>query len=140
MPNNTDLKSAYCIESLKSDLIPSLKSLIEVTGNIALTGGTKEIRLKSEELEKELQNRLDKVNQDMHRLQSYLLPRISRLDILGLELAVNRAKEDKKQSLSCLPKCKGNSDLIACFESCENSMGKPSERTRACHSIDFLPY
>ena len=139
-PTDADLKSAYCIEYIRTDLIPSLNSLIELSRNISISGRTNEQRSSFSESEKDLQMRLEKTYQDLNRLQSYLIPRIKGMDVLGLDLAKNRAKEDSKLHLSCLPKCKGNSDFILCINSCQNSIGNPSTRMTACQSIDFLPY
>ena len=143
-PNDVDLKSAYCIESLKSDLVPSIKSLLELTINLSRTELSKEMTLELKNSEKDLQIQLDKTYQDINRLQSYLIPRISGMDVRGLELAQNRAKEDSKLVNSCSSKCSGNPnpnpDLIICVNSCLNSIGKPDQRMDACRSINFLPF
>ena len=144
MPNNTDLKSAYCLESLKSDLVPSINRLIELFENWAVTGSTVEERLSAREQEKQLRLKLEKTYQDMHRLRSYLFPRINGMDVRGLELASNRAEEDNKLVKSCSSKCAGNPnpnpDATICFNSCLKIIGNPDERMKACQRIDFLPF
>lgn len=143
-PNDVDLKSAYCIEALKSDVVPSIKSLLDLTINFSGTELTKGMSLELKNSEKDLQIQLEKTYQDIDRLQSYLIPRISGMDVRGLELAQNRAKEDSKLVKSCNFKCSGNPnpnpDLIICFNSCLSSIGKPDQRIDACSSINFLPF
>lgn len=143
-PNETDLKSTYCIEYIKISAIPKLNSLIVLFEKDALSEHYKDYKLTFEEGKKEMQLDLEKTYQDLHRLQSYLVPRIRGMDVLGLELAQNRAREDLKLVNSCDSKCIGNPkpnpDLLVCIKSCLKSIGNPDERGKACRNINFLPF
>jgi len=140
-PTDAELKSAYCIHVLATKLswtkneIPDRKALAEENK------GTQLGRLALEYVES-LENSLLKTQADLSRLRSYLVPRIPGIDILALEMARDRAKEDFQLAMnnSCAVKCSGIDTIGSCLAKCDEAVGGPRARTWTCAKIDFLPF
>jgi gamma-glutamyl:cysteine ligase YbdK (ATP-grasp superfamily) len=136
MPSDVDLKSAYClkVKQLQQDFI-----------NSTAAAATSE-----SEGHQMLRKMARDHNSDVNRLQSYLLPKISSLDVTALIAATNRAEADMKEvaetSNVCSPKCSQfieNGTLTnkwrACMDSCDAEYPAKG-RVYACRSVNWLPF
>ena len=95
LPNETDLKAAYCIGALQN----SIAGLNAMPTSQSATDDVKKYFAQARE----------KLDTDLRRLQLYLLPRLTYLDAAGIALARIRGDEDAIRSISdmagCLPGC-----------------------------------
>lgn len=132
LPNETDLRAAYCI--------PVLQHMISTTDaiNASELGEFKDKMLR------------DRRN-DLHRVQSYLVPRITRLDPDGLMLAGNRGKIDAKEAdATDLDRCSKECDakvpnsppyeaMANCLSACYKAI-PVLKRMSVCYDITWLPF
>jgi len=121
-PTDIELKSEYCIEVLKE----SYKVQKELTEKIPENNLAKQS--------------LQKTEQNLNRLRSYLLPRVEEIKLEGLILASERARKDREDYSSCTPQCKDLETMGKCFEACSKKIGDPLTRLRSCQDISFLPF
>ena len=142
LPTETDLRAAYCI--------PILQYSIDFLKSLSTTD------LPSSVSPEEITAGLAENTSGLRRLQLYLVPRISHLELLGLTTAMQTAKEDLKKAEqyveSCTTKCNqsANKDKRAsaevrasaqgaCWNKCtaENPL---RSRLKECHDLRWLPY
>ena len=121
-PTDIELKSEYCIAVLQE----SLKGQKELSGKIPESNYSKQL--------------LQKTEQNLNRLRSYLLPRVEEIKLEGLILASERARRDRENYSSCSPQCKDLDTMGKCLEACSKRIGDPLTRLRSCHDINFLPF
>lgn len=128
-PTEADLKASYCLaikKAQKNDIF-------------------KPDQMHTEELESKIREINNKVNDDINRLESYLLPRLPYLDIFALSLAQQRGLKDyadKPNVDNCLRsslKCE-ETQQKDCLHKCLIKGHPAYERTTICHELDFLPY
>jgi hypothetical protein len=125
-----DLKSSYCIAVLqKETAAEDLKHEILKQSGIDIGHPAYKELLQSSELRK----------QSLHRLRSYLIPRVKNSDVDGLQLARHRGEEDWNLFLTC-SKCMSSQQREKCLAECDKSLGGPRLRMDSCKSPDFLPF
>lgn len=125
-----DLKSSYCIAVLQKEV--AARDFID---QILKQNGIE----KSNPAHKDLFQSSDLREQSLHRLRSYLIPRVKNSDLEGLQLARNRGEEDWNLFLSCTKKCSSMQGKN-CLAECDKSLGGPTLRMDTCKSLDFLPF
>ena len=140
-PTDAELKSAYCIHILSTKLSWIKNEIPDSRARAEENKGTEIGRLALESVET-LENLLLKTQADLSRLRSYLVPRIPGIDILALEMARGRAKEDFQLATnnSCAVKCNDFDTMRSCIAKCDEAVGGPRARTWTCKKIDFLPF
>lgn len=120
LPDAVDLKAAYCI--------PIVRSAAEITGGDALPEpGRTEVRVFRE-----------KAQQDLRRLQLYLLPRLELLDSDPLFGASQAATDDQARARAELQSCmaKPGAELKACLA----VESEAQKRIGSCRDLSFLPF
>ena len=127
LPNDVDLKAAYCIGVLQQ-ILPGLKSQ-------QFPPETKD------SLKNEVAKAVEQLDSNLNRLQLYLLPRIGYLDLTGIVAAGVQSQDDYTRSLreggDCLTECYNKADANCTYE-CSRSGA--STKMRMCVNISFLPY
>lgn len=111
LPTDVDLKSAYCMR-IKQRQSPMLNQILRghAPGHPAYDTSQRILR---------------EHESDIHRLRSYLVPRMSSLDTTGLLAAANRADADMNERASSSSRCPDT-----CRQQAEN--GQPTEKWSAC--------
>ena len=138
LPDQTDLRAAYCIPIVKSwiALLPSQDSPIPASATPAERQSTEEInqfmaKMRTQELER------------LRRLQLYVIPRLSYLDTTSMMAAMKSGEEDVARASfladQCTTKCSGQGS--ACISECgKNSSGELTARMKACSNTTWLPF
>lgn len=125
LPNDIDLKAAYCVGVLNSKIDALKKESHEFPA----------LRDSQDELSQGVQR-------DLRRLNLYLMPRLSRLETQGLLAATVSGKEDFVAGLEDLTKCAGTKKNCVTEEGCMSACraGSPAiRRTNRCNDTSFLP-
>ena len=126
LPNDIDLRAAYCTGVLK-EKIAALKRQSHLRD-------IETIATAQDELNQRFQR-------DLRRLNLYLLPRVYRIDILGLQSATVSGAEDfvtGTEDLSICTKNKNCGTNYACYTECRISIPS-SRRVDRCNDTNFLP-
>jgi hypothetical protein len=134
-PTDTDLRTAYCIRVVT----PLVDFLSQQISNQPEGSQVREM------LKKDIQAPADA----LHRMQSYLLPKLATLQPDPVIAAMARADADRKQYTaladSCMEQCRPNEDggkptkkWVGCMESCLDS--PLQKRTAACRTPGWLPF
>lgn len=120
LPDAVDLKAAYCI--------PVVRAGTELGNSDGLP----------EPFRTEVREFQEKAQQDLRRLQLYLVPRMELLDSSPLIAAAQGAKDDQARSLAEMQNCmsKPSSELKTCL-AVESDAQK---RIRSCRDLSFLPF
>lgn len=134
LPTDADLKTAYCITVVKKN-IQSLSMNTDPPGSPA-------------------RNMIDDLlrdrNNELHRLQSYLLPKLPSLDATGLIAASNRGEADSAASLANAQQCgnrcestlesgKPGDKWVSCIQTC-SAENPAATRVASCRNINWLPF
>ena len=121
LPSDVDLKAAYCIP------VARFASQTTVTENMP------------ESFKNSLRDTKNMGDVNLRRLNLYLLPRLSQLDVMPLIGASNSAEEDLARSEADFMKCGSMStdkDVLLCI-AVETEAVK---RVRSCNVLSFLPF
>lgn len=125
-PTETESRAAYCIAVLERDSVVF-----------------REVASASRPRADEARDRIDDRDAALNKLQAWLKPRISslNLDPRAIATAQARAKEDYRRLTesgeACLPRCRSARDARACLVAC---MDKGIQATfDACRNPDWLP-
>ena len=110
-PSEQELRSMYCVEVLRTE-ITLQQHMISASSEAA---GVSEPALREQWIETsaELLQRLAKLERALHRLQTYMLPRIPGVDSYPLASAIRQANADVQDS-------SGNDALLRRVNDCEN--------------------
>jgi hypothetical protein len=136
LPSDADLKSAYCIAVIKKQIV----FMNEILGGEPPSSPAYEYARKM----------LRQRNNDLNRLQSYLLPKLSSLDATGLIAASRRAETDVEESGITAKQCTGRCDTTlesgrpgekwsACIDTCLAENGAAT-RVNSCKAVNWLPF
>lgn len=134
LPTDTDLKTAYCITVAKKS--------IEGLSRAPIAQGTPGYDY--------MQGMIRDRNNDLHRLQSYLLPKLPSLDATGLLAAARRAEADFPASSEAAGQCATHCDStlesgsmgnkwLACMNTC-TAESAVYVRVNSCRTINWLPF
>ena len=121
LPNDVDLKAAYCI--------PIARYASQTTVNENL----------SESFRNGLQDIKDKGSVNLRRLNLYLLPRLSQLDITPLFAASKSAEEDWERMTGEIRQCDKISPVKEALK-CKAFETEATKRLRSCNVLSFLPF
>jgi hypothetical protein len=121
LPNEIDLKAAYCIPIVLFD------SQIEVDRNLP------------EPLRNNLQESKDKGITNLRRINLYLVPRLSLLEVMPLVGAKKSAEEDLDRIKSEIRKCNELSSVKEALN-CMSVETETLKRARSCKALSFLPF
>jgi hypothetical protein len=126
LPNSVDLRASYCVAFHKNVLSENLPILADSKKYTDLYGGDWYEVVKSSTASSE---------NDLSRLQSYMLPRIKFLDAEALILATQQFSKDHKFLNLCQSKCIS----LECFNQCAISTGY-KERATLCMNLSWIPF
>ena len=121
LPSDIDLKAAYCIP------IARFASQTTVMENLP------------ESFRKSLRDTKDRGDVNLRRLNLYLVPRLSQLDVMSLVGAAKSAEEDLGRVNAEMKLC----DSISPVEEALKCMAVETEavkRVRSCNVLSFLPF
>lgn len=154
LPTDIELRAAYCIPVIQSDLKSLTDSRAQVQDTIARIGEIPpDMRQQLLQTLREFQDSLPKAiserNSVLNRLQLFLVPRVQYLDASALMGAASRANSDMQEWSSmtarCLRECaRPSTDQAAatqtadCFNQC--SAGELNNRIAACRNPTWLPF
>lgn len=137
MPSDVDLKTAYCIAPIKS--------------NIKLGEGALPMYPPGSEPHQKAAKFAQQKKDDLIRASAYLVAKTPYLDVTGLMIAQKRGENDVESVSSDISQCvnacgsldkvKSESELErwkSCFSQCDG--GPAGKRVRACNTLDWLPY
>jgi hypothetical protein len=128
MPNNIDLRAAYCISS--GNAIVSL--LTSIIGSSPTEPLDKQTSMLAQSLAEE--------SNKLKRMQGYLIPRLEYLATKPLMMASNQFKIDMKNIENCQTRNKCTvENLQKCTEACRKESGL-GEKLGQCDSVEWLPY
>lgn len=139
-PKSVDIKSAYCIGEI-SVSAAQFNALLQSRPKMA-SDGQKE----QEYLDASARQLVQQEYAKVRRLQSYLSPRLARIDNGMLMAALKQGQADAsnvgRETDTCLSRCGAITDSTArlqCANTCtENS--QTYQHTKMCQKIAFLPY
>lgn len=123
-PNHIDLRASYCVAFHKHTISQNSPLLTEAKKE--LYGGDWYELVKSSIASSE---------NDLSRLQSYILPRIKFLDVEALMLATQQFSKDVNFLNLCQSKC----SELECFNQCATSTGY-KERAMSCMNLNWIPF
>jgi hypothetical protein len=134
LPTDLDLKTAYCITVAKK----------------SIEGLSREQTVQGTPGHDYMQGMIRDRSNDLHRLQSYLLPKLPSLEASGLIAAAKRAETDFVASGDAAGQCsvRCNSTLengsmgnkwLACMNACTGESAV-YERVNSCRNINWLPF
>jgi hypothetical protein len=141
LPTDIELRAAYCIPIVKWQLGISQQTEVIARG-LERDATTPSEHKKLSKVYANTRKSTAAVELTLHRLQSYLLPRIQLRDPVALAAAQGRGEADLRELQNatehCTTQCAGPEHETECFESC---VGKPLvARMRACLSASWLPF
>jgi hypothetical protein len=136
-PTDTDLKSACCLRAINLELQAVTAVIGKETPDSAQAA--------------QLKPTVDRYKVDIDRLNSYLFPKLPKLDPAAIVAASQRADRDdsarpaemQKCSAQCASEAEPGGKLgqkwLACARACRQQ--SPSfARMDACHPVDWLPF
>jgi hypothetical protein len=129
IPNNVDLRSAYCI-SRTNEVVSLLTSIVSNFSTEPLAA--------REMVNKHLVEEQNKLK----RMQGYLIPRLKYLDNEILLIASNQYRVDNENMSKCETRNKcspKNTNFVSCAEACKVESGV-GEKMGQCEDIAWLPY
>ena len=128
MPNNVDLRAAYCISSGNA-IVSLLTSIVGSSPTESLS-----------KLDKKLVESLAEERNKLKRMQGYLIPRLEYLATEPLMIASNQYKIDMKNIENCQNRNKcTNENIEKCTEACRKESGL-AEKLGQCDNVAWLPY
>jgi hypothetical protein len=133
-PSDVDLQSAYCIRVVLTQVQFMTDALAKSSPADPSYAGTQEM--------------LRKRRTDLQRMQNYLAPRLSWLDVQALAEAGKHAEQDLYQNASigtqCVQKCgpqvvdgQPAPEWPACIEQCTDT--PITQRLAGCREVDWVP-
>lgn len=154
LPTDTELRAAYCVPVLQSDIADLRKLLAEVDNSIERIQDTPlEIRqqvLKTlQESKRDLPQKIAERESALNRVQLFILPRMRYLDTSALLGATQRGASDIQQWATVTSKCarqcrqrstdEATSDQYSsCLKTCTS--GDLEIRLSACRNPTWLPF
>ena len=133
LPNDTDLKAAFCAGVLKSSVEGSAKSQPPTDPAIA-------------DLDKKSKEQLFAAQQ---RVLAYLMPRMQFVDQTSLMFALTEGGRAYEQNLTRWKECQWDPDSLAALAARDvkamtaamnSCMGPTGQRVRECYAPSFLPF
>jgi len=136
LPNDGELRSAYCIPILRWEIAGVSKMVASLANS-----QTPE----AQHAYADSRTKLEKFQSALNRLQSYLAPRAAYLDPVSLALAQHRGEADLHRlediaqcTTDCEAKKDNKADVVACSEACiDRSL---VDRMKACAEPSWLPF
>ena len=125
-PNSVDLRASYCVAFHKNVVGENSPLLADAKKYTDLYGADWYEAIKSSTASSE---------NDLSRLQSYMLPRIKFLDTEALILAAQQFPKDHKFLKLCQSKCND----LECVNQCAISTGY-KERATSCMNLSWIPF
>lgn len=126
-PSAVDLRASYCVGLLKNT-VSLLKSVRDDT-------------YMPSDLKKSTLERLARAENNLSRLQGYLLPRLDFLDATGIISAINQFSVDNRQYMDCAANCSKESsdELLKCYSACSVTIGTAA-KYKQCDDLSWMPY
>lgn len=139
LPNDVELKASYCMAVVKHQY--AWFSSIESSAKSATDPRTKNIY---EEVVPISKSAMQKLDDKINRLKSFLLPRVSYLDSTAMLSAYHRGEADigrQMENSQCIDQCinvRANMRGL-CLTECQNK-DELTRRISQCADLSFLPY
>jgi hypothetical protein len=135
LPSEVDLRAAYCI--------PIVAHWISVWGRLA-----NDPVMKESGVQQDIAKIIAEHNEDMRRLQLYIVPRIPHLEWPGMSGALKRGREDRDKleqyNATCETKCKLPANKsVSLEEACRGKCYKENplnHRVSTCSDLRWLPF
>ena len=126
-PSAVDLRASYCVGLLKNTV-----SVLQPIRNDTYIPSD----LKNSTLE-----HLARAENNLSRLQGYLLPRTNFLDATSLISAANQFSVDNLQHKKCTDNCRQESsdELDKCYSVCAVTSGMAAKQ-KQCNDLSWMPY
>lgn len=122
LPNNADLKAAYCIPIMQAQVA-------NFQGDTQTT---------DPQVKQRIASALAEVSGRLERTQRYLLPRIPYLETTALAAARQQGITDQAASIKLVLDCAKKCETPACMDKCVPA--EPANKVRACNQTDWLPF
>ena len=131
LPNDTDLKAAFCVGVLKtnSPIDPTKATTPEIARHETETNA--------------------KLSATLHRLQSYLMPRMQFIDQTSILFAIAEGGRASDQATAQWIKCQSDPTSLSALsdrnaeamtEAMNKCMGAIQDRIKPCYDPSFLPF
>jgi hypothetical protein len=145
LPTDTDLRAAYCVKVVQSDLQMFSRLDSEfgpiVDAYIKRTDISDAEKSKAESALRDIRASRFESGENVKRLQSFILPRIASVDSTSMLLAVKRSDEDlssfSARTAECTKSC-NTSDTAKCAENCVGP--ELIQRLKGCRTLTWLPF
>lgn len=132
LPNQVDLRAAYCASIVRTEIAVVLKDIARLQKDGIRTDPDRDDA-------KLAIAGLDAAQMNLRRLQMYLLPRVFNLEPFSLALAKKRGEEEAARALADADAC-----MRSCLDrECTTKCGNHSEaiqRARGCRHLTSLPF
>ena len=132
LPTDVELKASYCVAVTQGIIGMSHGALSSMKPDDPMYDSTAKTTAASED--------------NLRRLQGYLIPKISHLDAVALGVAHRRGQEDfataKKAIMTCVDRCMSSPNLAAftaCNTKCRAEIPAIT-RTNRCNDVNWLPF
>lgn len=122
LPSDVDLKAAYCIP------------IVRFASQTAVNDENL-----PESLRKHFRDMKDKGAVNLRRLNLYLVPRLSQLDVMPLIGALKSAEEDWERVTAEIRQCDRMSPVEEALK-CMAMETEATKRVRSCNVLSFLPF
>lgn len=123
LPSDIDLKAAYCLPIVRS------ASQITIDENLP------------ESWRNSVREQKDMGVVNLRRLNLYLVPRLSQLDVMPLIGANKSAEEDMERIKAEIAACyKGTGTTRDAYLKCLEIETEAKKRLRSCNALSFLPF
>ena len=126
-PSAVDLRASYCVGLLKN-----MVSVLQPFRNDTYIPS---------DLKKSTLEVLARTENNLSRLQGYLLPRLNFLDTTGLMSAANQFSVDNRQHKECTDNCRQESsdEQVKCYSVCAVTSGMAA-KNKQCNDLSWMPY
>ncbi len=143
LPNDVEQKASYCLAVLKLQDSEAAALDSKLTHN--LTHATNPDNGKTLEAAAiRFKKHVDKLNDNLNRIESFLLPRLPYLEPTAVFTAYYRGEADirrqreESQGRKCADKCKNTGFSERCMGECMEA--EVNRRIFQCRDLSFLPY
>ncbi|SAK77628.1 hypothetical protein AWB81_03748 [Caballeronia arationis] len=126
-PNDVDLRAAYCVPIVRNQVDIYQNAMTEPPSNSQVDQAIKKLAADAQ--------------QNLARLQRYLVPRMPYLDSTALLAAMAQGKDDSQRALTeatqCMATCQNKPNPMQCMNACTTDT---MQRVRRCSQLDWLPF
>ena len=131
LPNDVDLKAAYCLEKIRQ--------VAQI--HLEISAHPPNDKFNQEQLSF-LRAERNKATSDLNRIESYIVPRLKYLDLQSITLAMGRHKADSTSMGQCIKteRCPSQLNSQLCWDNCNKETSGAGSRLKTCSDLDWLPF